>query len=135
MSNPFGTNLEVFLDDDETNNNGSVTLDPGSYWYVPAGSHGSMGSAEHGTFGLFDASALAPVHVHSADYYGVVVSGTMTNPFNLESDPAELTRGGYWSVPAQSVHTTTCAEQESCLFYFHSRAGFDFDPVCADALD
>jgi len=200
MTNPFGTDLDVFLDGDDTNNNGAVVLEPGSYWYVPAGSQhtttcvgpdvcwfyfhseslfdfapfvdangdlnpglaletpdpaavllqrteldfagepgsfvqfapafGDMAASAHGTFGLFNAGAASPVHVHGADYYGVVLEGEITNPFNLAADPPALARGGFWSVPADSVHVTACAAGQDCLFYFHSRSGFDFTPVC-----
>jgi len=200
MTNPFGTNLERFLDSDTTNDNGDVVLAPGSHWYVPAGSQhtttcvgpevcwfyfhseqafdftpfvdstgalasgvtlevpdpnavllrnadlsfagepgsfvtfapawGDMTTGAHGTFGRFDAGATAPIHVHSADYYGVVITGEMTNPFNLASSSPALTTGGYWHVPANSVHTTACAAGTPCLFYFHSRAAFDFTPTC-----
>lgn len=200
MTNPFGTDLEAFLDDDDSNNHGETVLDAGSYWHVPGGSQhtttcvgpevcwfyfhseeafdfapiidetgalptgvtleaphadsvllpraelafagepgsfvqfapawGSMGSAAHGTFGLFEAGATSPVHVHSAQYYGVVAAGEVTNAFNGATGSPALGTGGYWSVPADSVHVTACAAGEPCLFYFHSRAGFDFTPVC-----
>ena len=70
------------------------------------------------------------MHVHSEEYYGVVVTGEVTNPFNSDANPPALTAGGFWSVPGESVHVTACAAGEKCLFYFHSRAGFDFTPVC-----
>ena len=93
---------------------------------------GSMADDAHGTFGLFGAGATSPVHVHSEDYYGVVVSGTLTNPFDFEPDPPLLQTGGYWEVPADSVHVTACEDGEACLFYFHSRGGFDFTEVCEE---
>ena len=202
MTNPFGTDLDVFLDDDDANNHGSKVLGAGSFWYVPAGSQhtttcrgpevcwfyfhserlfdfapivddmgdllagvtletphadavltakdelnfagepgsfvqfagawGDMTAAAHGTFGLFNAGAASPVHVHSDDYYGVVIEGTVTNPFNLAATPPELTTGGYWQVPADSVHVTACADGTPCLFYFHARNAFDFTPVCEE---
>jgi quercetin dioxygenase-like cupin family protein len=199
MTNPFGTDLEVFLDGDDTNDHGSEILGPGSYWHVPAGSQhtttclgpevcwfyfhaeagfdfapfvddmgaltpgtvleaphpeavllpnaslafaeaapfvsfapawGDMASGQHGSFGSFVAGAASPVHVHGAEYYGVVISGELTNPFNYDNDPKSLTRGGYWSVPADAVHVTACAQGEDCLFYFHQRTSFDFTPLC-----
>lgn len=200
LTNPFGTDLDVFVDADQTNDNGSVTLGPGSYWYVPAGSQhtttcvgpdvcwfyfhseaafdfapivdadggllpgttleapasdavllprdqlafagepgsfvqfaagfGTMAAGEHGTFALFNAGAASPSHTHSAEYYGVVVSGDLANPFNLAADSPRLETGGFWSVPADSVHVTECAAAAECLFYFHSRAAFDFAPLC-----
>ena len=200
MTNPFGTDLERFLDGDPANDHGDVRLGPGSYWYVPAGSQhtttcvgpevcwfyfhsealfdfaplvdgngqlnpgvtleavpgdavnlpsgdlqfagepdsfvkfasawGDMSSQAHGTFGRFNAGASSPVHVHSNAYYGVVVSGEVVNPFNLKDADAVLRTGGYWSVPAESVHVTGCASGQDCTFYFHARAGFDFTPTC-----
>lgn len=200
MTNPFGTDLDVFLDADDANNNGSVTMGPGSYWYVPAGSQhtttcvgpevcwfyfhsealfdfapivdaagdlnpgvvleaphadsvllprgdlefagdpgsfvqfapasGDMAAGAHGTFGLFSAGAASPSHIHSAEYYGVVVSGDLANPFNLAAASTRLGTGGFWTVPADAVHITECASGSDCLFYFHARAGFDFEPLC-----
>ncbi len=200
MTNPFGTDLAVFIDADSDNNHGSTLLGPGSYWYVPAGSQhtttcigpepcwfyfhseaafdfapivdangdlaagitletphrdavelaksalqfagepgsfvefapafGDMTNGPHGTFGLFEAGAASPAHVHSAEYHGIAISGNLSNPFNLAENPPELTTGGYWSVPAESVHVTACAEGTDCLFYFHARAAFDFEPLC-----
>ncbi len=94
-----------------------------------ASAFGDMTTA-HGTYGLFNKGATSPVHIHDATYYGVVVSGTITNPFNLEQSSPELKTGGYWSVPADSVHVTACSDDTECLFYFHSRSGFNFEPVC-----
>lgn len=91
---------------------------------------GSMADDAHGTFGEFEAGAVSAVHVHGEDYYGVVITGTMSNPFDQRRSPPLLTTGGYWSVPADSVHTTTCDSDVACLFYFHARGGFDFVPLC-----
>jgi len=103
--------------------------EPGSFvQFAPA--WGSMPDDAHGTFGLFEDGAVSPVHVHGEDYYGVVVSGTVTNPFDFADDPPSLTTGGYWRVPADSVHVTACEPGSDCLFYFHARGGFDFTPLC-----
>lgn len=198
MTNPFGTDLEPFLDRNESNDHGEVVLTAGSYWHVPAGSQhtttcvgpevcwfyfhsedafdfaplvdengeligrleapdpqavllpaaeldfqgeegsfvefagawGSQFEGAHGTFGRFIAGGTSPVHIHGETYYGVVVDGTVTNPFNLEDSPPALTKGGYWEVPAEAVHVTACADDSPCTFYFHSRGAFDFTPVC-----
>ncbi|MEZ4220602.1 MAG: DUF4437 domain-containing protein [Polyangiaceae bacterium] len=199
MTNPFGTDLDVFLDGDSSNDKGAVVLGPGSYWRVPAGSQhtttcvgpevcwfyfhseeafdfapivdasgqlnagttlesppadavllpnaelafqesapfvsfapawGDMQQSAHGTFGKFIPGGTSPLHVHGASYYGVVISGALTNPFNSEPNPTQLTTGGYWSVPEKAVHVTACANGSECLFYFHQRAGFDFQSVC-----
>jgi hypothetical protein len=56
------------------------------------------------------------------------VSGELTNPFNLDDNSKSLTRGGFWSVPADAV--PACAPGEACLFYFHQRSSFNFTPLC-----
>lgn len=103
--------------------------EPGSFvQFAPA--WGDMAASAHGTFGLFDAGAASPVHVHSAAYYGVVIGGGLTNPFDFDGAPPTLQVGGYWEVPADSVHVTACEAGENCLFYFHAAEGFDFTPLC-----
>ena len=92
-----------------------------------------MGAGAHGTFGIFSPAAVAPDHLHSHTYYGVVVSGMLKNPFGVGAGSAGLAEakplpaGSFWSVPAESIHTTACDANRECLFYFHSRSYFDFD--------
>lgn len=95
-----------------------------------AAASGSMAAGPHGSFGLFRAGAASPVHVHGAEYHGVVITGVVTNPFNGAPNSPRLTQGGYWSVPADSSHVTACEDGEECLFFFHQRVGFDFTPLC-----
>jgi len=64
------------------------------------------------------------------EYYGIVISGTLTNPFAGEASPPQLEAGSAWSVPGDSDHVTACVSTEPCLFYFHAREAFDFTPVC-----
>ncbi len=200
MTNPFGTDLEVFLDGDPNNNHGQVRLGPGAFWVVPRGSQhtttcvgpepcwfyfhaeaafdfspivdatgalepglslgtphpdailkpevdlefagepgsfvqfapawGDMQASAHGTFGLFNEGAASPLHVHAEEYYGIVIRGELTNPFNLDRSPPTLTTGSYWRVPSGAVHVTACTDGMPCLFYFHARNAFDFTPVC-----
>jgi hypothetical protein len=48
---------------------------------------GDRSKSAHGTFGLFAAGAASPLHTHSGAYHGIVVRGTMTNPFGGEKNP------------------------------------------------
>jgi len=91
---------------------------------------GDMSMGAHGTFGLFPGEASSPSHIHSDEYYGIVISGTLTNPFAGEASPPQLEAGSAWSVPGDSDHVTACVSTEPCLFYFHARDAFDFTPVC-----
>jgi len=94
-----------------------------------AASHGDRASGAHGTFGIFRAGASSPPHTHTGAYHGVVISGTMTNPFGSEAKPPELGPGSYWYVPAGAEHVTSCISKEPCEFYFHAKDGFDFAPL------
>jgi len=98
---------------------------------------GTMQYGAHGTFGDFSANSTAPDHVHGETYYGVVIRGTLKNPFgempNNDLDIAKsLPAGSFWQVPANAVHTTACDGDENCAFYFHSVAAFDFDTDISD---
>ncbi len=93
---------------------------------------GNMQFGAHGSFGDFSAASAAPDHIHSETYYGVVINGVLKNPFGvMPNDDIAIAKmlpaGSFWSVPANAIHTTACEGSANCLFYFHSRAAFDFD--------
>lgn len=88
---------------------------------------GDRGAGAHGTFGKFIADFITPFHTHSAAYHGVVLEGTMTNPFEGDDDTPELGAGSYWYVPAGSIHATACVSETPCRFFFTSAGAFDFD--------
>ena len=91
--------------------------------------YGDMSKGGHGTFGKFPANFITPVHTHSGAYHGVVIKGTMTNPFKDQTDPPKMSPGSYWYVPAKSEHATACVSDTPCQFYFHADSAFDFKPV------
>ena len=88
---------------------------------------GDRSTGAHGTFGAFIADFVTPFHTHSAAYHGVVLEGTMTNPFESEDSPPEMGPGSYWYVPAGSVHATACISETPCRFFFTAEGPFDFD--------
>ena len=89
---------------------------------------GDRATGAHGTFGKFIGNFATPFHKHSEAYHGVVLSGTMTNPFKGidEDNPARMQVGSYWYVPANAVHATTCVSAEPCSFFFTADGSFDF---------
>ena len=95
-----------------------------------AGAFGDRGAGAHGTFGRFPGMASAPEHIHGAQYLGIVLSGTLINPFGGDASSTELGVGGVWEVPQRAQHRTACVSSDECLFYFHSGSAFDFTPVC-----
>ena len=88
---------------------------------------GDRATGGHGTFGTFIANFITPFHTHTSPYHGVVLEGTMTNPFEGEDDTPELGVGSYWYVPAKSIHATACVSDTPCRFFFTSAGAFDFD--------
>ena len=74
----------------------------------------SFGTAEtaHGRFARFEPGLMTPWHTHSGAYHGVVIAGTLTNPFQGEEDPPEMGPGDYWFVPGGANHTTNCVSDE-----------------------
>lgn len=115
---------------------GAVTRAPaGIEWteIVPGVSFGALygdWSAEaHGKLARFDPGLASPVHTHTHAYHGVVVSGTVSNPYPGEESPPEMGPGEYWFVPAGAAHVTSCVSTEPCLFYTHSDAAWDIELV------
>jgi len=94
-----------------------------------ADAYGDRTQGAHGTFGLFPAHFITPMHTHSGAYHGIVIRGVMTNPFAGEASPPEMGPGSYWYVPAEAKHATACVSDEPCEFYFHADGAFDFTPV------
>ena len=90
---------------------------------------GDRDHSAHGTIGIFKAKTAAPSHTHSNPYRGVVLRGTMNNPFEGDKDPPQLSPGSSWFVPAGVPHRTACISEEPCLFYFFSDFKRDFVPV------
>ena len=94
-----------------------------------ADAYGNRAKGAHGTFGRFPGSFITPWHTHTVTYHGVVIKGTMTNPFKGENNPPQMGPGSYWHVPALSVHATACVSKTPCEFYFYADGPFDFTPV------
>jgi len=91
--------------------------------------YGNKSKGMHGTFGQFPANFDAGFHTHSGAYHGVVIKGTMTNPFKGEKNPKQMGAGSYWYVPANSIHSTACISDTPCEFYFYADSKFDFFPI------
>lgn len=91
---------------------------------------GDRSVGAHGTIGEFIPGGTSPAHVHSISYHGVVLSGTLVNPFLGEpiEEARELRAGDYWFVPAGVNHVTACVSATPCRFYFHAEGAFDFLP-------
>jgi quercetin dioxygenase-like cupin family protein len=76
-----------------------------------------------------DNGLASPTHTHTHDYYSIVISGTVTNPFEGEEDPPEMGPGDAWCVPGGAVHRIACVSEEPCLFHTHGDALWDLQLV------
>jgi hypothetical protein len=94
-----------------------------------AHAYGDRSKGAHGSFGTFPAEFITPMHTHTGAYHGVVIEGSMTNPFAGEAEPPTMGPGSYWYVPAGAEHATACVSATPCKFYFYADGAFDFTPT------
>lgn len=76
-----------------------------------------------------DNGLASPTHTHTHDYYSIVISGTVTNPFEGEDHAPEMGPGDAWRVPGGAVHRIACVSEEPCLFHTHGDALWDLQLV------
>ncbi|PCI46251.1 MAG: hypothetical protein COB49_08765 [Alphaproteobacteria bacterium] len=77
------------------------------------------------------AGLISPAHVKSANMYGMVVSGTITN-LAIGADPStevELAAGSYYKIPAGLAHISKCVSAVDCVTFLYQDGKFDFLPV------
>ena len=73
----------------------------------------------------------APLHVHSASYYGIVVRGQAKHwPAGDEAKAQVLNAGSHWYQPGKAPHGDECLASE-CLLLLQFDSGFDFMPAGA----
>jgi len=66
-----------------------------------------------------------PLHHHTADHSGVVISGTVVwNDGQDHSMPA----GSYWSFTGKKQHTTKCPDPAGCLIFIDAHGKWDVVP-------
>jgi len=68
----------------------------------------------------------APVHTHSAGYYGVVVRGQAKHwPANGQATAQVLNPGSHWYQPGKAAHGDECLSDE-CLLLIQMEGPYDF---------
>ena len=87
----------------------------------PDSARGSLwGDATKGPFAYFsryDGGWQLPLHYHSNQLNGVIVSGTFVIHI-AGQDAKELPSGSYFSVPGKTRHTDACLLGPPCVVYF-----------------
>ena len=91
---------------------------------------GDLAHGAHGTFIKMPAGFVSPIHTHTTDYYGVVISGVGANGLPGSAD-VPLPVGSYWFQKGGERHVTKCLSPNECIFFINQPAKFDYLPDAA----
>jgi anti-sigma factor ChrR (cupin superfamily) len=67
-----------------------------------------------------------PLHHHSADHFGVVISGTFVQ--NVDGQDVTMPAGSYFSYTGKKQHTTKCTDPAGCLIFVDAHGKWDVVP-------
>lgn len=90
-----------------------------------APAYGDLAHGAHGTFIKMPAGFVSPVHIHTGDYWGVVISGVAVNGVPGSKD-IELPVGSYWFQRGGEHHVTKCISPNECVFFISQNGKFDY---------
>lgn len=90
-----------------------------------AAGFGDMNKGAHSNFVKIPGGFNSPLHVHSEDYYAVVVSGVIGNGTEGAQD-IPLAPGSYWFQKGNEKHVTKCLSATECVFFVTQPGKFDF---------
>ena len=87
--------------------------------------YGNLATGKHGTFIRMPAGFISPLHTHTQDYFGVVISGVGVNTQNGKEE-IKLSAGSYWFQRGKEPHVTKCVSDSECLFFIYQPGKFDY---------
>lgn len=87
--------------------------------------YGDLGKGPHGTFIRMPAGFSSVTHIHTGDYWGVVIAGVAANGKPGAPDVA-LPAGSYWFQKGGEDHVTKCISGNECLFFVSQTGPFDY---------
>lgn len=90
-----------------------------------APAYGDLAHGAHGTFIKMPAGFVSKVHVHTGDYWGVVISGVAVNGLPGSKD-IPLPVGSYWFQKGGESHVTKCISPNECIFFISQNEKFDY---------
>jgi beta-alanine degradation protein BauB len=90
-----------------------------------APAYGDLSQGPHGTFIKMPAGFVSPVHIHTDDYWAVVLSGVMVNGKPGSTD-ISLPPGSYFFQKGGERHVTKCTSKEGCVFFVNQSGKFDY---------
>lgn len=97
-----------------------------------ANAWGDPTKGPHSNFIKLPGDTASPLHIHTSSYYGVVISGVVSNERRGDPD-RPLAAGSYWFQLGGEPHTTTCLSHVDCLIFVTSQGRFDMRPVVVTA--
>jgi hypothetical protein len=111
----------------------SVSIPADQIKYSDAGIGGPKlgviwGDPTKGAYGAFlrlPKGYASPVHLHTYDYKGVIVEGTVTNAETGQPE-IPLTPGSYFLQRGKADHVTACVGDKDCLIYIVQTEHLDF---------
>lgn len=105
---------------------GKTGITDGVHGELQAGpAYGDLGHGAHGTFIKMPSGFVSPIHIHTEDYYGVVISGVGANGLPGTADVA-LPVGSYWFQKGGERHVTKCLSPNECIFFISQPGKFDY---------
>jgi beta-alanine degradation protein BauB len=88
---------------------------------------GDSASGAHGSFLRLPKGFVSPAHLHTGDYSGVIVEGSVTNA-EAGKQEVVLEPGSYYFQKGKADHVTKCIGSTDCLIYITQSKAFDFIP-------
>ncbi len=92
--------------------------------------NGDFTSGGHITYIRFPAGMTTPLHTHSADYVGIVVTGSTRHWLPGQPETRKLLPpGSHWFIPANVEHVSECLPGAECIMAIYQQQPFDFQPI------
>ena len=91
---------------------------------------GDFSAGKHITYIKFAAGMKTPLHIHSNNYIGLVMSGTTKHWIPNEPNTQKLLpAGSHWSIAANVEHVSECLPGDDCVMAIFQEQAFDFIPT------
>ena len=87
---------------------------------------GDLAKGAHSTFVKLPAGFVSPLHTHTQDYYGVVITGVVANEVDGTVKDRPLPPGSYWFQKGQAKHVTKCLSANECVVFITQPGRFDY---------
>lgn len=91
-----------------------------------ASGFGDLSKGPHSTFVKLPAGFVSPLHIHTGDYYGVVVTGVVSNEVDAKVKDRPLPPGSYWFQKGNVNHVTKCLSTNECVVFITQSSKFDY---------